>query len=69
MIVYNRIKETKQKQKGMHPIKLSFQVNQLILVLAVVASSMLVIFLINSIDLTSQQQYVFAREYHPIIIQ
>lgn len=62
MIVYDRIKETKQKQKGMHPIKLSFQVNQLILVLAVVASSMLVIFLINSIDLTSQQQYVFAQE-------
>ncbi len=62
MLVHDKIKETKQKQKVLHHINLNFQGNQLILLLAVVTSSMLVIFLINSIDPTPQQQYVFAQE-------
>jgi glyoxylase-like metal-dependent hydrolase (beta-lactamase superfamily II) len=64
MFVHDKIKETRQKQKVVPSINLNFQGKQLILLLAVVTSGtsgILVIFLINSIDVTSQQQYVFAQ--------
>jgi glyoxylase-like metal-dependent hydrolase (beta-lactamase superfamily II) len=62
MIVYNRINETKQKQKVLFPIRLNFQRNLVLTLLAVVASSMLVTSVINSTDLIPQQQFVFAQE-------
>jgi glyoxylase-like metal-dependent hydrolase (beta-lactamase superfamily II) len=62
MTEYYRLNEFKQKQKLMLPIKLNFQRNQVLTLSAVVASSMLVTSLINSIDVPSQQYYVFAQE-------
>ncbi len=62
MTAYYRINETKQKQKLMLPTKLNFQRNQVLILLAVVASTMLVTSVINSIDMIPQQQYVFAQE-------
>jgi glyoxylase-like metal-dependent hydrolase (beta-lactamase superfamily II) len=62
MIVYNRINETKQKQELLFPIRLNFQSNLVLTLLAVVGSSMLVTSVINSIDLIPQQQFVFAQE-------
>jgi glyoxylase-like metal-dependent hydrolase (beta-lactamase superfamily II)/quinol monooxygenase YgiN len=59
---YYRIDETEQKQKLMLPTKLKFQRNQVLILLAVVASTMLVTSVINSIDMIPQQQYVFAQE-------
>lgn len=46
----------------MLPTKLNFQRNQVLILLAVVASTMLVTSVIISIDMIPQQQYVFAQE-------
>jgi glyoxylase-like metal-dependent hydrolase (beta-lactamase superfamily II) len=62
VIVYNIINRSAQKQTVMPPIGWVFQTNQLLILLAVIAASMLMTSVINSIDLMPQQQYVFAQD-------
>jgi glyoxylase-like metal-dependent hydrolase (beta-lactamase superfamily II)/quinol monooxygenase YgiN len=62
MTKYDRINETNQKQALMLPTKLNLQRNQVLILLAVVASTILVTSVINTIDMIPQQQYVFAQE-------
>jgi glyoxylase-like metal-dependent hydrolase (beta-lactamase superfamily II) len=62
VIVYNIINRSAQKQTALPLIWLNFQRNQLLILLAVIAASLLMTSVINSIDVMPQQQYVFAQD-------
>jgi glyoxylase-like metal-dependent hydrolase (beta-lactamase superfamily II) len=62
MTIINRLNERKQRQNVKATIKVNFQGNQLITLLAIATSGMLVIFSINSIDHRWQQQFAYAQE-------
>jgi hypothetical protein len=59
---YGRIIESLQKQKIMPSLNVNIQISQISMLLAVVAASMMVTFLISSIDQSRLQQFVFAQQ-------
>ena len=59
---YGRTIESLQKQKIIPSLNVNIQISQISMLLAVVAASMMVTFLISSIDQSPLQQFVFAQQ-------
>jgi glyoxylase-like metal-dependent hydrolase (beta-lactamase superfamily II) len=62
MIAYNIINRSAQKQTVLPLIKLNFERNHIMTLLAIVGPSLLIISVINSIDLIPQLQHVYAQD-------
>ena len=59
---YGRTIEFLQKQKIIPSLNVNIQISQISMLLAVVAASIMVTFLISSIDQSPLQQFVFAQQ-------